>query len=135
MANTEKELRLLVVNEQESYCELISEQVELGDFNRQVACKCVSSEEDAKKAIADWAPTVVLVDAFLEDSNSFELMKYCNGMSTPVVVTSESAVERIADSTAERGALAYMQSEEDPESLECMLRKIIEIADNSIFYQ
>lgn len=135
MINTEKELRLLVVNEQDSYCELLNEQVELGDFDRQIECKCVSNEEEAKRAINDWAPTLVVMDAFLEESNGFELMKYCNGMSTPVVVTSETTVEKIADSSAERGALAYIQTENDPDSLECMLRKIVEIADNSIYYQ
>jgi len=120
-------VRLLVVDEQESYCELIRKSADIGDMAFEVVCEHAASAAEAIRKIADWEPTVILVDAYLPDMNSLEFLEQCRGTS-PLIVASEHISPSTEESVLSRGASAYIPKTQDPDELDIILQKIAWLA-------
>ncbi|MGI6524478.1 MAG: response regulator [Bdellovibrionota bacterium] len=128
MLGERKHIRLLIVNEEEAYCNLVKEHIKLNDYCYDIECQCVPSGEAAVKAISNWGPNMVLLDMFISDMNGFDLLKYCNGTQTPVVVTSEEHLDQIEREVLEVGAADYFKADDDPDNMDYLLEKVVELA-------
>ncbi len=124
-----KRVRLLVVGEQDQYENLLREHVELSSHLYNIEYRFVASGYEALRIIPVWAPSLVLVDAFIEDINSFEFIRRCRSIRTKVALISDVGSIEIERSALDRGAEAYFQTNPDPETLDRLLAKIVSIAD------
>lgn len=125
---SKKQVRLLVVNDQLNYCELVQEHVDLNSHIYDIECRCVESADEALRMITAWAPSVVLLDAFVDDMNSFEFLRRCDNARMPVVVTSMHGSVEIERSALEHGAAAYVPGSEDPDTMDYLLERIVHVA-------
>ena len=121
-------VRLLIINDQQSYCELLQESVELNSHLYDIECRCVETGAEALKLISAWAPSVVLLDAFINDMNSFDLVRRCYSTHLPVVVVSALGSAEIERSAKQHGAAAYVPGAGDPESVEHILDCVVRLA-------
>ena len=96
MSNS-KSVKLLVVDEQVTYCDLIKEHIDICSHQFDIVCECVNSGTEALEKIAEWEPSVILLDAHLQDVNSFAVLDACrdalaqmpsHGVKAAVVVCS-----------------------------------------------
>ena len=127
MQNTEL-IRLLVVDEQESYCKLLRAQLNSLPCLAGVDYEFAHSGLDAIKKIAAWAPTVVLLDAHLKDINSMSVLNACRSGGTTVVVASDSDTAQVADKARSAGASGYFAKSDCPEIIAAMLEEIVSVS-------
>ncbi len=125
-----KQVRLLVVNDQDNYCALLREHVELNSHLYDIECRFVHSAGEALRIMSVWAPSVVLLDAFINDMNSFEFLRRCDGSHMPVVVVSAHGSIEIERSAMENGAAAYFPGSEDPDTLDHLIERIVHVASD-----
>lgn len=123
-----KTIKLLVVDEQASYCDLIREHAEICSHHVDIVCECVNSGKDAIEKIASWKPSVILLDAHLNDVNSFEVLQSCREGRATVVVASDHCSREIMDSARSHGASGYVTKSENPEEIEALLFELATVS-------
>ncbi|NLF25227.1 MAG: hypothetical protein GX589_06160, partial [Deltaproteobacteria bacterium] len=116
---------LLFVHDQEDYCNLFKEQVDLNSHLYKIDCQCTTSGHQALRMIREWRPSVVLLDAHIGDVNSFQVLDGCKGIEVAVIVTSDINSQEIEKSAEKHGACGYCHLLDDPESIEHMLKQIV----------
>lgn len=125
---TRKTIKLLVVDEQSGYCDLIREHAEICSHNIDILCECVNSGKEAIAKIASWKPSVILLDAHLKDVNSFEVLDSCREGRATVVVASDFCSREIMDSARDHGASGYVTKSESPEEIEALLFELATVS-------
>ena len=71
---------------------------------------------------------VVLVDAFLNDMNSFDFLRQFRDGHTPVVIMSTSSTCDIERSAMQNGAAAFLAASEDPETIDFLIERVVRVA-------
>lgn len=125
-----KEVRILIVNEQEEYFKLISSHAEDYLHGCDVSCTHAGSGKEARSILSHWLPTIIVLDAYLDDVNSVEIIKEIQGDHLPVIVTSEHFSSEIDKSVKENGACAYLVAGDSQNSLETLFGKIVELSSD-----
>jgi DNA-binding response OmpR family regulator len=120
-----KRLRLLVVDDNASFCLLVQEHAEILDFQCSIDCRVVTSGTDAVKVVNSWHPSCVLLNVHIHDGNAFELLKRWRDGLTTVVAMSDQRSQEIEDSVKEHGADAYYARTDNPEELLQLLEEVI----------
>ncbi|MBI4290797.1 MAG: response regulator [Betaproteobacteria bacterium] len=112
--------RILVVDDELGICELLAEILE--DAGHAVtAVQCAGA---ARKALASRFPDLVLLDAWLPDTNGIELLKewrHANALTMPVIMLTAHGT---IDSAVEATRLGAMEFLEKPISLQKLLRAV-----------
>ena len=121
-------IRLLVVDELESFFEDIKECAELCSHRVRVEVLRAASGHEALEKIRDWEPTILLVDAHLPDMSGFELVKDCYKGVIPVVLTSEHRSADLEKSALELGAFGYVAKTENIDDIESLLYDLADIS-------
>jgi DNA-binding response OmpR family regulator len=123
-----KRVRLLVVDDQTGYCELIREQIELCRHQFDFDCEFTSDHEVATQLLKTWVPSIVLLDIHLHNGSGFELLeKWKEGVSS-LVVTSDGRSREIEQRALETGATAYITKTDDPDDIQDLLERIVNLA-------
>ena len=122
-------MRLLIVDDHEHYRELIEHSIDMWNERYEFKCEFADNATEAMKRIIDFAPTIVLADAYIPDMNSMEFIAQCNSMAVPLVVTSDHISPELEDSAIARGARAYLPKSNDPDEIEYILEQIAYLAD------
>lgn len=127
MSNT-KRVKLLVIDEQVTYCDLIKEHVDICSHQFDIVCECVNSGTEALEKIAEWEPSVILLDAHLQDVNSFAVLDACRYGRATVVVSSDTCSSSIENSARAHGASGYVTKSESPEQIEALLYELATVS-------
>lgn len=122
--SAKKRVRLLVVDEQISFFDLLNEQAELSEAGADFACAYTTSGQEAFGLIKSWSPSVVLLNAHIPDASTYELIERCNERQIQVIVTSDIASSAIEKSAKDWGADAFLVKSEDPDDLEHLIAEI-----------
>lgn len=120
-----KQVRLLVVDEQTEFCELVQEIAELASNKFDITCEFTDCGTRASELVRDWEPSVILVDADLSGVDSQELVRAFRKSSAPVVVTSQVQSRTIEESARRWGASGYVAKSESHGEVE---RLVLELA-------
>ena len=123
-----KKVRLLVVDEHQSFCDIVQEVVELASHVYDITCEVTDSGERARELVKNWDPSVVLIDAHITDVNSFELVRDISHTRAPIVVTSVERSQVIEEAARKWGASGYMWKSENAEDVERLVHELAEIA-------
>lgn len=123
-----KKVRLLVVDDHEQYCELIRHSSEMWSSAYEIECEFASTLNEAVSKIGEWAPTVILMDAYVSETDGLKLIDLMKDTSVPLVVTSETGSSDLRESVLARGASEYISKSQDPDAIESMLCKMALLA-------
>ena len=124
-----KQIRLLVIDEQAGYYQSLNSWAEMCAHEYPVVCKHIKSDEGVSKVISEWGPSVVLIDAYLQDGDPFKFVDRCRAEPFQVIVMSNEHSQAIEDSARDHGAAGYLTKSEDPDDLEKLLSELAEVAD------
>lgn len=122
--SSRKKIRLLVVDEQPSFCDTLEDYADMCRHEIDLTCKFVETEEEFEKLVASWCPSIVLVDVHAPQADCFKLIENCHKQALPVITTSDRLSADIEGSTLSRGASAYIAKGEAPEEIEMLLHQI-----------
>lgn len=128
-----QEVRILVIHEQDDYFKLVSSHAEDYLHGYEVSCTHAESGKAARSLLSKWLPTIIILDAYLDDVNSVEILKEFQGEHLPVIVTSEHFSSEIDRSAKEHGACAYLVAEDTQHSLETLFGKIAELSSEPAY--
>ncbi|MCB0318895.1 MAG: response regulator transcription factor [Bdellovibrionales bacterium] len=128
----EKKVRLLIIDEQEAYYNLIKEYVEMYSHEFKIECEHARGD-DAHKKIGSFLPSIIVLDAHLETISYLEILKHCGEGIAPVVVMSTSQNKEIADSAIECGAEAFIPKSEDPDDVEFVLTRLALMGEEDVY--
>ncbi|NDC38909.1 MAG: response regulator [Proteobacteria bacterium] len=120
-----KQVRLLVVDEQTEFCELLEEIAELASNQFDIKCEFTDCGDRASELVRKWEPSVILVDADISGVDSKELVRSFRQVRVPVVVTSQVQSRTIEESARRWGASGYVAKSSDHSEME---RLVIELA-------
>lgn len=113
-----KEVRVLIIDEHDGWCEQLRQFAEMNDHLYEFQIERHSTGLTALKALREFGPTVVIVEAHLTDIDPFALVRTCRDELTPVVVTSEECSDEIEESAFQNGAAGYVVHTDNPDHLE-----------------
>jgi CheY-like chemotaxis protein len=122
--NIRKQVRLLVVDENEHYYDLIRESAEIWNEDYRIECEKVDSAEEAIQAICNWCPTIIMVDSHLDDMNCMDFLDRVSDGSAPLVVSSEHVCNQTRESVFAHGASDYISKTADPDEVDHLLGRI-----------
>lgn len=125
---TRKYIKLLVIHDQPSEVEQITDWAEMNDHLFSVEIQFTNIAEKAYELIGSWNPSVIMLDAHLTDENSFEVLNRVKDNAIPIVMTSEHNSNEIGQSAIENGADMYFSFGDDPEFAEYFLMYMAELA-------
>ncbi len=121
-------VKLLVVDEHREYCALLKEQLEQITHGVQISCQFVHSGQDAIDAISEWEPSVVLLDAHLEDVSSFLVLDACRFSKATVVVSSDASGSEVEEKARAHGASGFFRKSYHPETLGALLNELAKVS-------
>jgi len=129
-----KKVRLLIIGdgnaaEEQGYYAHLKECADLSSHIYEITYNFTQSGVEALKLIGSWEPTVILVDAHLDDMNSFDIVTHSRSQSVPIIVASDYKSTEIEESALSLGAAAYVSKSDNPDDVELLLERIAEIAD------
>ena len=123
-----KKVRLLVVDEQEGFCEMVQQIADLAEHAYEISCQFTNCEERARELVREWDPSVILVDAHLSEIDSGEFVRGCKELRAPVVVTSQERSVSIEHSARLWGASGYFTKSDCEETVEKLVLELATIA-------
>ena len=123
-----KKVRLLVVDDQAEFCDLVQEIVDVSRHIFDITCQITSSGEKAMELMKSWEPSVVLLDAHLSDSNCFEILEDCKHSSATIVVTSTEMSHEIEEAARKGGASGYVCKSNNLEDVERLVHDVATMA-------
>ena len=130
-----KHIRMLLVNDENEYCERFQEVVDLSSYCYDIDCHCVENAKEAIDAIAKWNPDLVMLDLFLPDMDSSKVLNLCTKEKTPIIVTSEEQLIDVGKNYLDKGVSGYFKLGEDPEEFDQILSRVAELANEKPSYQ
>jgi DNA-binding NarL/FixJ family response regulator len=119
-----KKVKLLVVDDHNSYCDLIEQSADIWNNDYEVECSFADCASDAFERIIDFTPNIIMVDAYLHDMNYLDFIDQCREGTASLVVTSSSQSPSIERSVIEHGARAYIAKTDDPDEIEDVLQQL-----------
>jgi len=123
-----KNVRLLVVDENNQYSDSIQECAELAYPGYHLEVKCAHNEANTRELLKSWDPSVVILDAYLPESDSFSMLEsYLAGL-VPVIMTSTALSKEIEKSAMAKGAVGYVEKNDNPEELESLLHLLEDVS-------
>lgn len=125
---TRKEVKLLVVDENETYYAALCDSAEMWSDGFRIECRKADSATAALATISSWCPTVIMVDSHLADMNCLEFIEQLKEREAPLVVASEHLSEETRESVLKHGASAYVGKTEDPDEVEQLLTRIAKLS-------
>ncbi len=128
-----KLVKLLVVDDHPAFSEMLSSASEAWHPDFEIECKVVSSGSKGLAEVSDWAPNVILVDAYLPDMSCFEFLRSCQNWGTPLIVSSENSSLELQKTAMEYGARAFITKSSDPDQVEELLSRVAHIASSEEF--
>lgn len=128
----EKKVRLLVVDDQKGYYELLKEYTELCSHEYNIECAYAADQKQAIGMYNSWHPSIVLVDAHLPDTSGFELLEKIIDKAASVVITSSVPSLAIEESARKRGANGYLPKTDNFDELDSVLSYIVTVAADQI---
>lgn len=124
----DKKVRLLVVDDQKGYFDLLKEYTELCSHEYDIECAYAADEKQALGLYDSWHPSIVLVDAHLPDVSGFELLEKIIDKAAAVVITSSAHSFTIEESAKRRGANGYLPKTDNFDELDNVLSYIVTVA-------
>ena len=128
-------VKLLVIDDFSSFFEIISHYADICSHLVRIECKYAACESEALGIIKEWDPSVVLVDLYLPDLNGFDFVERYRDMLPPIIITCESRSRELEERARLRGASAYLQKSDNPDDMEYVLNKIINVATPLAHYR
>lgn len=128
-------VRVLLVQDRRGSVQHIREHAEMNDHRYRIELRHTASGAKAVELAKSWEPSIIVVDAFLSDTNSFELLEQIKDHHMPVVITGPDPSAEIEQSARDHGAAAYLSSSEDPDTLEELLRELVRLAETKLLEQ
>lgn len=122
-----KAIKLLIVDDQPSFCSLLTEQAELWEFQYEISCQFASTGEEAKRLMQSWHPSVVLLDLHAAEE-SLELIRNWTGGMSSVIATSTTCSKEMEETALAHGADAYVPKSENPDELHHLMERIVNLA-------
>lgn len=122
-----KTIKLLIVDDQPNFCSLLAEQAELWDYHCDISCQFASTGEEAKKLMQSWHPSVVLLDLHAAEE-SLELIRNWTGGISSVIATSSTCSKEIEETALAHGADAYVPKSENPDEIQHLMERIVNLA-------
>jgi DNA-binding NtrC family response regulator len=130
-----KEVRLLIVDDHEQHQHMFQDAVDSWHPDYRLECTFAKTAAEALEKIAKWAPTIVMVDAYFEDMNCFDLIGKCNPKACPIVVTSDHLVAGIRESAISRGAADYFSLPNDPDEFDMVMESVVSLSNEIVPHQ
>lgn len=127
-----KKVRLLVVDEQQSYYNLLRDYVEMCRHEYDIECAYAADETEALGLCGSWHPSIVLVDAHLPDKTGFGLLEKIIDQAASVIITSTSLSFTIEESAKKRGANGYLPKTDNFDDLDYVLSYIVTVAADQV---
>jgi CheY-like chemotaxis protein len=122
-----KEIRLLVVDDQQEHFEQLREVAGMYNPDFTVECRLVSDPTEVLEVTANWQPSVVLLDLHCI-SSALSLLKQISEIGPSVVATSSNRLPDVAEKVAQYGGVGYLTKSENPDDMESLLSYIASIA-------
>ena len=128
----QKIVRLLVVDDQQTYYNLLRDYVDMCSHEYQIECAYAANGQQAINLCNSWHPSIVLLDAHLPDVNGFGLLeKMIEGVAS-IVITSSSHSHAIEEAAKNRGANGYLPKTDNFDDLEYVLNYIVTVSCDHI---
>lgn len=126
-----KEVRLLLIQEANSFREFFVDWIELSTHFYQIKHISAETGNEGLELLYTWCPSVVVIDAHIADLNCFTLIEECRKNCIPVFVTSKEQSSEIEFSAQQSGATGYFPAMDDPAMLDQFLAEIVEASEFS----
>lgn len=125
-----KEVRLLVVDEQEEHFDLIQEVAEMYHPEFKVECKLATTAGEAVDLAASWQASVVLLDLHVI-SRALDLLQQLSAQGAAVVATSDTRLPELCETAESYGAVGYLSKSSNPEDIESLLSFVASVSNPS----
>lgn len=124
---TRHEVRLLVVDDVCEETEALFEMADLYHPDFVFSCKRVSDSSEALDTVAEWDPSVVLVDLHVV-SDAISLVERLANFGSAVVALSETKIPELEDRIKKCGGRSYLAKSTNVEEIEDILHLLGSIA-------
>lgn len=128
MKNVINEVKLLIVNEEDDFSDLLKKHIELNQYQGRIIFKQVCSQDDAVELLKNWQPSVVMIDAYLPDVNSLDLVERWQGGTAQLIVTSDNKHKNLEVEALRKGASAVVIKSYDIDSINETIQQINDLA-------
>ena len=124
---TRREIRLLVVDDQQEHFEQLREAAGMYNAEYSVECRFGSEPLEALAAAVEWRPSVVLLDLHVV-SSALDLLRQIAEIGPSVVATSETRLPEMAEKVSQCGGVGYLTKSENPDDVESLLNYVAAVA-------
>jgi CheY-like chemotaxis protein len=122
-----KEIRLLVLDEHRDHYEHIQAFAEMFTAQCRIECKFATQREEAQTVVADWEPTVVLLDVHLV-SDAMNFIRYLAQTGAAVIALSEARISDLAETASSYGAVGCFTKSLNPEDVEALMAYVTSLS-------
>lgn len=128
-----KDVRLLVVDEQEDFCRLLEEIADFWHGAFSMECQFASTLPEAFEHFESFQPTVVMIDLHLSDLGDLSLLQSCTAEGIPVLFSREGYGSHPDNSNSlselsEKAASEVIQKSADPDEIQIMLERLAQFS-------
>ena len=124
----DKKVRVLVIDDQESFYSLLSEYAEMCRHEHKIECQHALGAEAALKAVSSWEPSIILLDAHLSGEDSYAMVHRLRGNGAAIVVTSDLPSREIEESAKAHGADGYLPKLTNPDDMDFLLEFLVAVS-------
>lgn len=123
-----QQIKVLVVDQDPEFFKLIQEQIELNSIFYNIAVKHIDQINAATESLSSWNPNLVVLDFANSPLQAACLVKGCQHLEVPVVITGEVLNQEVEAAARKIGASAFIVKSEDSDDIEKVLELFSETA-------
>lgn len=130
MQSGRRKIRLLLVDEQDGFFELLRRSADIWNERFEFECQQVESASDAIHELAAFQPSIVLCDVHMDGMSCMQFVEQIAQRRIPVVVTASEQFHDLRGELRRRGAVDCIAKSEDPDAIALLLEELAEVAED-----
>lgn len=121
-------INLLIIDNQQDYFNAICDYIEICNYKDKISATFENEVNVAKDDIVKSSNSIVILDAYLENENSLELLEYINSKHLTSVLVSDNPSNDLKSLALKKGAIAYFNKKYTLEDLDPLFELILKNA-------
>lgn len=125
-------INLVVVDNQDNYANLIKDYIDICNYKGKIEVSYQDNVKNALKEVAKDPSSIVILDAYIDDANSIDILNSLNNQNITTFLVSDNPSSEIKNAAINHGASEFLIKRYDVEDLDPLFEMILKYSKDDV---
>ena len=125
-------INLIVIDNQENYANIIKDYIDVCNYNGKIEVDYQNNVSNALKEISKFPNSIVILDAYIDDTNSIDFLNSLNDKNITTFLVSDNPSSEIKNTAINHGATGFLIKKYELEDLDPLFEMILKHSGDEV---